>query len=462
MRLIAVILPYAVSIRDFVHTGVLRELLTIPGVHIHIYTQNAALPEFDAVRSDRVSLMEIMPPRERRFEKLLKKLYPILFGDVFVFVQQKMNGVWHRRFAARALVGFRRLLGTRRALRFYGGLLKLVSARSDENLIAGAPDLVISTRSLVNSIDYPLVLEATHRGLAQITAASSWDNFTTKGFFPFPVAKIIVWNRQMANELIDIFEVPPEHIVVAGYPRVRLLQSSRQEDAASYLKRIGLGSYRRFILHTASYGELTRSAPGRPPGEYLLIREVAAALAPVLPADTCILVRLHPYSMAPDEAVFEGLERVHVFVPGRQDRYVERVMSREDEEHLSAQLRLSTCIISMASTITIDALSLDRPIINLGFDAIAAGQPQESIRRFYDYNHFRDLLRQVRPPVASSVEEVVDFVSQCIAGQPVARADQAAFERCYVPNDSAAYPVVVRSIVEQLLGARPQQGVDAA
>ena len=328
MRLIAVVLPYAVAIRDFVHTGTLAELLNIPDVRIQIYTQNPDLPELDGIRSDRVVITEMEAHRSRRLEAFLRKLYPYFFYDVFVHVQQSVNRAWHRKLPVKLLVRIRKLLGTRRFLRFYARMLEWVFDKRHPNRIEGTPDLVIGTRSLIISVDYAMVMEAALRGLPQLTASSSWDNFTTKGFFPFPVAKTIVWNRQMAHELVDIFKVPEEEIVVAGYPRIRLLQREGRDDTSeAYLRRIGLGGYRRFVLHTASYAELTRGVPDQPPAEYVMIRAVATALTPLLPEDTCILVRLHPYSMKEDESVLAGVEKVHVFVPGRQDRYLERVMS---------------------------------------------------------------------------------------------------------------------------------------
>lgn len=455
MRLIAVILPYAVAIRDFVHNGTLAELLRIPDVQVQIYTQNPDLPELDGLRSDRVLITEMSDHRSQGLEAFLRKLYPYFFYDVFAHVQQSVNRSWYRKLPVKLLVRLRKLLGTRRFLRFYAWMLERVFDSRRPNRIEGTPDLVIGTRSLIISVDYAMIMEAALRGLRQLTAASSWDNFTSKGFFPFPVAKTIVWNRQMAQELIDIFQVPKEEIVIAGYPRVRLLEREGRDDRPrDYLRRIGLVQYQRFVLHTASYAELTRGVPDQPPAEYVMIREVARALAPRLPDDTCILVRLHPYSMVDDESVFVGLDKVHVFVPGRPDRYVERVMSEEDEEHLSTQLRLSECIISMASTITIDALALKRPIINLGFDVAGASPRFGTITRFYDYNHIRDLVAQVRPPIARNVDEVVAFVLRCIAGDKETGADREAFERCYVPADSSRYPQVVKeTVVDFLEGA---------
>ncbi len=454
MRLIAVLLPYAVSIRDFVHTGTLSGLLSIPDVTIDIYTQNGDLPELDAIRSARVRVKEIAPHTSGRIEAVLKKLYLYLFHDVFVHVQHGVEAVPGRRLPVQLLVLARKLAGTRRALRFYAWLLMRVSARARTNQIDGTPDLVISTRSLINSLDYGIVLEASKRGLRQLTAAASWDNFTTKGFFPFPVAKTIVWNRKMAEELEELFEVEPDKIVIAGYPRVRLLRNTGTfGDAETYLRSLGLDRYRRFILHTVSYSELTRNAPGETPVEYVMAREVATALVERLPADTCILVRLHPFSDTRDEAAFDGVDRLHVFVPGRQDRYVERVMSEADEVHLACQLTYSECVVSMASTITIDALSIGQPIINVAFEPSGAPPSSKALRRFYEYNHLRDLLAAVTPPMATDIDQVIAFVERCMAGNKELGANMEAFERLYVPDDSDDYPSVVKATVEELLAS---------
>lgn len=453
MRDLAVILPYAVSIRDFVHTGTLGQLLQIPRIRLQIYTQNPDLPEFDAIRSDRVRIIELVEPQASRIEQLLKTIYPLLFHDTFYYIQQVMAGSLPKRLFARTLVAVRRLVGTRRMLRWYARLLLATAPRSTHDRIEGDPDLVLATRSTINSLDYGLLVEAARRGLPQLTAASSWDNFTTKGFFPFPVVRTIVWNRKMRDELVDIFDVPPEEIVIAGYPRLRLLERGADafDDAASYLAEIGLPQYRRFVLYSASYAGLTRVAGVDAPREYALIREVAEQLSTVLPSDTCILVRLHPFSQAQDEAFFAGVPGLHVFVPGRGDRYVERVMSVADEAHLSAQLRLSEAVVSMASTMTIDALALGRPILNVAFEP--AGAPPGMICNFYRFNHFRDLVAAVDAPLARNVGDVVAFVQRCIAGDRDPRIDAAAFENLYVPVGSDAYPEVVRQTVEDVLDA---------
>ena len=458
MPLIAIFLPNAVTIRDVVHTGTLQELLGIPDARIDIYTQNPALPEFDALKaSGQVMMLPMAEYRPNRVETLVRHIYPLLFYDTFTYLQKALAGKPTRQAIARVMSMVRRLLGTRRTIALVGRLLLWLSRNSSKPAIRGNPDLVIGTRSLVASLEFPMVCEAVRKGLPLITAVSSWDNFTTKGFLPFPVERTVVWNRKMAEELAGIFETDPDEIVVAGYPRLPLLQNAGDfESAEQYLAELGLAQYRRFILYSASYSELSRVSPSEPPREFMLIRKISEQLAPTLPADTCILVRLHPYSQANDEDFFAGMDRVHVFVPGRTDRYVERVMNIADEQHLAAQLQFSECIISVASTMTIDALALGRPIINVRFEPIENGP--EVIRKFYEYNHFRDLLNIAKPPLAYTAEEVIAFVHRCLSGDDDASYDAAAFTEYYVPRFSGEYPRILRQTVEEVLadaGAAP-------
>lgn len=453
MPTISIVLPNAVTIRDVVHTGTLHELLQIPDATVQIYTQNPSLTEFDELRaSPRVELLPLEEIASGRIARLLRHLYPLLYYDEFTYLQKVLAGRPARIRIAQLFSAVRRLLGNRRATRMFGRLLLWATAQDGGPMIHGRPDLVIGTRSLVASLEFPIICEAVRRGLPLMTAASSWDNFTTKGFLPFPVERTVVWNRKMAEELEQLFGVPAEEIVVAGYPRLALLRDTGPfSGAEQYLRQLGVEGYSRFILYSASYGELTRTSEHEPPREFVLLRQVAERLASGLPEDTCIVVRLHPYSHDNDERYFDDMERVRVFVPGRSDRYVERVMGKLDEHHLAAQIQFSECVISMASTMTIDALAVGKPVLNVAYEPDGKG---DAICRFYDYNHFRDLIRIARPPLAHNVEEVVAFVDRCLAGNQQPMIDADAFERFYVPDFSPEYPRILRRTVEDILAAR--------
>ncbi|RKE85548.1 hypothetical protein [Rhizobium sp. AG855] len=452
MKNIAVALPYAVSIRDFVNGGTFEALSSGGEFRLTIYTLNPDIPELEAVRAKGFQILPFTPYENTRLEAFCKRVYPQFFSDQMAYLQLTNADNVLRRLFGNGMSLLRRMMGPRLTLKLVGSVLAALNSRRHlPDQLTEPADLFIGTRSLVNSVDYGLVAEANRRGIPMLTLASSWDNFTTKGYFPFPTKGTVVWNEQMREELLALFDVEPDKIVVAGYPRARLLQERvRDTDPETYLSSIGIDGYKRFVLYSASYGELTR-APGHPiPLEYEGILSICAALEPTLPEDVCILIRLHPFSNEKDRALFATLPRCHVFVPGRADKYVERVMGIADEEHLATQLARAEAIVSLASTVSIDALCLRKAIINVDFDVVEDVPLKWSSRRFYQFNHFRDLLRTARLPLAKSIEEVVQFVHECLAGRHVRGVDMPAFERMYVPPNSADYPQHVRQAVKAM------------
>ena len=100
---------------------------------------------------------------------------------------------------------------------------------------------------------------------------------------------------------------------------------------------------------------------------------------------------------------------------------------------------------------TIDALSLGRPIINVRFEPTGRG---EVVCKYYEYNHFRDLLRIADPPLAYSAGEVIAFVHRCLEGDTQATYDSEAFAEHYVPSFSGEYARILRLTVEEVLEKR--------
>lgn len=452
-REIAVILPYAVSIRDFVTTGCLDLIADDPDVSVTVYTLNPDLPELEHLQARGVTVLELTPYNDSRAEVTLKGLYLYGFSDKFAYIEQLLAGRPLRRFVAKSIGMMRRMIGTARFLRLFERLMLAAYRRQGHiRQLQGNPALVIGTRSLMNSIDYGLIAEARTRDIPILTLAGSWDNFTTKGFFPFKAENIVVWNEKMAAELEEIFAVDRSKVVIVGYPRQSVLRSLAEgPDAETYLRQLGHGEFRRFVLYSASYSELTRF-PGDPyPLEYQVMAQVSEQLEKVLPEDVCILIRLHPFSDPDGKTAFDGLSRSFVFVPGRKDKYVERVMGPEDEAHLARQITLSECVVSLASTMTIDALSLEKPVVNTRFDPRPGIPFIYSNCRIFEYNHFKDLTEITGIPMADTPQEVVVFVQSAATTPLSEQVDMQAFAHWYVPAQSKDYPWLVYDVVRDVL-----------
>ena len=74
---IAIALPYAVSIRDFIHSGTLAELIKDEECNLVVYTINPDLPEFTAIRSLGVEIRALQVQNDCNLEKMIKSIYPL-------------------------------------------------------------------------------------------------------------------------------------------------------------------------------------------------------------------------------------------------------------------------------------------------------------------------------------------------------------------------------------------------
>ena len=77
------------------------------------------------------------------------------------------------------------------------------------------PDLVVVTRVLNYSMDYPVLRMAAKKNVPIISCVSSWDNLTSKGFFPFSIDSLVVWNEIIADEAQDLFFFPKKKVFIS-------------------------------------------------------------------------------------------------------------------------------------------------------------------------------------------------------------------------------------------------------
>ena len=117
---------------------------------------------------------------------------------------------------------------------------------------------------------------------------------------------------------------------------------------------------------------------------------------------------------------------------------------------LAAEVLGLVAVWTMASTLTIDSLAVGMRVLNVAFEPDGQG---DTILRFYDYNHFRDLVRIAKLPLARSAEDVIAFVARCLAGNREPGIDEQAFEEFYVPAFSAQYPSILRETAEEILAS---------
>jgi hypothetical protein len=154
-------------------------------------------------------------------------------------------------------------------------------------------------------------------------------------------------------------------------------------------------------------------------------------------ADVQLVIRLHPQVVlgadADDLGAWERFRgRVYLDVP-RGSTGLAADYTPDGIRHISQLLDASAVTINVASSITIDAAIFDTPVVNLRFDAEPGRPYLKSVRRQYDTDHYKQVLRTGAVRLADSPEQLVDEVRRYLVDPAHERAERANLVRalCY-------------------------------
>jgi len=270
------------------------------------------------------------------------------------------------------------------------------------------PDLVIVTRVLNYSLDYPLMRRASKENIPVISLVSSWDNLTSKAFFPFSLESLVVWNNVLKEEAIDLFDFPKEKIFVSGIPRYDVY--FREGNFASkevFFNKFDLDISKKLIVYgtgSATTGK-TDLDPLSPEPE--IVKFIAdEIIAGKFSGPTQLLVRLHP--QANPEEYKELLYRKDVFlhIPGNKASFQDRLFSSSDDLELAESMMHADVVVNLCSTITIDAAVFDTPIVCINFDFRGERPSNLSIKRLYLFDHYAKLAQTGGFELANSKAEL--------------------------------------------------------
>jgi CDP-glycerol glycerophosphotransferase (TagB/SpsB family) len=254
------------------------------------------------------------------------------------------------------------------------------------------PDLLVVTRVLNWSADFSLLKEAHLQGIPITALVSSWDNLTSKGFFPVGVRDLIVWNEIMQDEAKTIFGFPDDRIHLGGIPRYdRYFRREGLRSRTEFCRQWGLNPDRSIVtFSTANTGLMTHPSGQEPEVEVARFVQSAVARDAVgRPAQ--LLVRVHPLADPDMCQPLRDLPHVTLQIPGHRSAFRDRLLKLEEERDLAETLWHSDVIFNHASTVTIDAAVFDTPVVCVGFDWFEDQPYAQSTRRFYAQDHYRKL-----------------------------------------------------------------------
>ncbi len=240
------------------------------------------------------------------------------------------------------------------------------------------PDIIVLGH-VQNEGIRPYVAAARRRKIPILGIVGSWDQLTTKGPICPGLDRLVVQSQIMRRELMTYHGVPGEMIEVTGWPQMDYYM--RQEvilPREVFLRSLGIPADWRLLLFGANTPRLGPHEPG-------IARHLAAGVVKNRYGRPCSLViRPHPRDKDWMER-FAGLQDPpHVLVQGAE-------MGRL--QHLTNLLRHADILVASSGSICLDAVALDTCVVNLAFDGDLRMDHFESVRRWYEMEHFAAVVR---------------------------------------------------------------------
>lgn len=260
------------------------------------------------------------------------------------------------------------------------------------------PDLIFAT-DIFDPGDIDLMKEAKKRHVFVVGMVRSWDNITTKGLNKIIPDRLIVSTPGLKEEAAHFNDVVLDNIYVVGIPHYdNYVALGRKSSRAEVFRKLNLDPAKKMVFFAPPSSIYSKNDP---------IAETIVNAVKKL--DVQLLLRLYIVGSVNLGSIKPVSNKIAIDDPGSEKDFSRADLTLGDA-HLIDLLYHSDVVVAFASTLAIDAIIFDKPVVFIGFDA----EPKlywESLRRFYDCDHQRTILRTGGIKLAKNMGELVEFVS---------------------------------------------------
>jgi hypothetical protein len=244
----------------------------------------------------------------------------------------------------------------------------------------------------------------------------SWDNLASKGRMLGAFDNFLVWSNLMKNELLFFYpNVKGKNVKVVGTPQfepyVMDKYKSQKED---FIRRFNLDPNKKIICYSCADASIGANDP-------IVIQVIAEAMRnKEIESNVQLIVRTSP---AENDARFQEIKNqfpeIVWNVPkwiltreGHVESWSQRIPSDEDITDLRALLEFANLNINMCSTMSLDFMLFDKPVINTVFGNLENGLYND--QRFLNYDHFKKVVESQAVSISKDRQELIDQINDAL------------------------------------------------
>lgn len=236
----------------------------------------------------------------------------------------------------------------------------------------------------------------------------SWDNLASKGRMATTFDQYLVWSALMKSELLRFYpQTNKKQVEIVGTPQFEpYTDLSKLITKADFLVRYGLKADQKIICYSCADGSIGLNDP-------LVISVIAKAIRDKKIENCQLLVRTSP---AEDEVRFANVKTDFPEIAWnhphwkqtRKDHpepWSQRIPLAEDIDELKAVLAFSDINVNMCSTMSLDFMLFEKPVINTVFGNGNNGLYND--QRFLKYEHYQHVIESGAVKIAKNAEELI-------------------------------------------------------
>jgi len=274
----------------------------------------------------------------------------------------------------------------------------------------------------------PFLYAAIQTKIPTSTFIFSWDNLASKGRMLGTFDKFLVWSQLMKEELLYFYpNVKSDHVQVVGTPQFEpYVLDKYKTSRENFLSKFGLDSTKKIICYSCADVSIGKNDP-------VVIKAIAEAVRNnEIKFDVQLLVRTSP---AEDDSRFKAIRdefpEIIWNVPkwiltreNHQESWSQRIPSQEDIMDLRSLLENADLSINMCSTMSLDFMLFDKPVINTVFGNLQNGLYND--QRFLNYNHYKKVIDGNAVTIAKNKQELIDQINQTFNNPNERKTDRKA------------------------------------
>jgi hypothetical protein len=262
----------------------------------------------------------------------------------------------------------------------------------------------------------PLIYAAKKQKIKTASFIFSWDNLASKGRMSGSFDQYLVWSELMKKELLHFYtSINQNQVDVVGTPQFEPYILNRYGLAKQdFCAKFDLDLNKKTILF--SCGDVSTS-----PNDTIYIEAIAKIIiARELGEDVNFLVRTSP-AETPDR--FSELTKKFPWIKwnypkwiqarsNHQENWSQRIPTIEDVSDLKSVLQHCDVCVNMLSTMSLDAILFDKPVINTVFGDEDNGLAND--QRFLKYAHIVEVINAKATSIAKNDQELKDLLKVSI------------------------------------------------